>query len=142
MKILLQMEDVVIEEAARLVAFHYGDYKFLEKLRTMGRFNHTNHTGHDVAKALQNNRLEIIIRPYKTFSPWSKVIGYAKGNVIFVNTRKLDLPLRDRVENLMHEALHLLGYQHNGNRVTPYNLGTVPYKVAAMFADYVMEKRV
>lgn len=144
MRILIdeRLNDEKIEAAARLLAFHYRDYKWLEKLRTIPSFNHTTHSGNHVAEALYDCQILIEIRPYKSKWPWSKAIGYARGNTVWVNTRKLDLPLKDRVSNFMHEALHLLGYSHNGNYVTEYNNGTVPYKVGDMFADYVMELKV
>lgn len=140
MKILLQMDDPTVFEAARKVAFHYKDYKWLEKLRTVKGFNHTWHDGIRVANTIRDNQVEIVIRPFKSKWPWSKSIGHARGNTIWINTRKLDLPLKDRIENIMHEALHLMGYLHHGNRVTAYNLNTVPYLVANMFANYVMDK--
>lgn len=79
----------------------------------------------------------VYVKPYKSWSPWSRVIGYAKGDTIFVNTRKLDLPLKDRVENIRHEIFHREGFSHNGNRVTAHNLQTVPFKGASLFVKYL-----
>lgn len=135
----IEIDDKTIYEAARLVVNHSVDRKFLEKVSAIKNFNHTNDNGIDVALKLRVFNPTIIIRPYTTANPWSKVIGYAQGNVIFVNTRKLDLPLNNRVENFMHEALHVMGYSHSGNSVTTYNLGTVPYKIAALFREYIEE---
>lgn len=130
--------DERIALASKLVMDHYKDMAFLERLALIQSFNHTKDSGAHVALRILRANIDIVIKPYKTFSPWSKVIGHAKGNTIYVNTRKLDLPLEDRVANIMHEALHLLGYSHKGNRVTEYNLGSVPYKVSKMFSEYVM----
>jgi hypothetical protein len=137
MNIKLEINDETIRKAASLVMEHYKDSKFLWQLGAIYEFNHTNDSGYQVGKKIYNSDLEIIIKPYKTFSPWSKVIGYAKGNVIYANTRKLNLPLKDRVENFYHEFLHILGYSHKGNRVTAYNLNTVPYAVSSMFVKYL-----
>ncbi|MBA3756638.1 MAG: hypothetical protein H0X02_10580 [Nitrosomonas sp.] len=137
MNFRIEIDDPVIYEAARIVAEHYKDYKFLERVRTIPHFNHTSHSGVTVSKVIDNAQVFVIIRPYKTWNPWSSAIGYASGKVIYVNTRKLNLPLMDRVENFLHEPLHLLGYSHKGNYVTPFNLETVPYKVAAVFRQYI-----
>lgn len=139
MNFKIEIDDPTICEAAMIAAKHGKDYTFLERVRKIARFNHTEDSGIDVALKLSVFNPTIIIRPYTTKNPFSKVIGHAQGNVIFVNTRKLDLSEMDRVANFMHEALHLLGYSHKGNRVTPYNLGTVPYRVAALFREYVKE---
>lgn len=130
------MNDKVILEAVRLVTMHFKDVEYFKTLRGL-RFNYAN----DDALLIEQNAMafnEIIyVKPYTTFSPWSKVIGYARGNVIYVNTRKLDLPLKDRVENIRHEIFHLQGYSHKGNRATEYNLKTVPYLGANLFVKYL-----
>lgn len=140
MRFNIFLNDETILEAAALCELHYIEPGFLNSLCSVESFNFTKDNGSDVADKIFNSELEINIRPYRTKLPWSKVIGYAKGNTIFVNTRKLDLSLEDRVCNLFHEYLHLLGYSHNGNRVSEFNNGTVPYKVSKMFSEFVMRK--
>lgn len=137
MKFTIELQNETIRKAASLVMDHYKDSVFLFNLGYVQNFNHTHDSGYALGKKIFNCDLGMTIKPYKTFSPWSNVIGYATGNTIFVNTRKLDLPLKDRVENLFHEPMHLLGYSHKGNRVNAYNLGTVPYKAAAIFVKYL-----
>jgi hypothetical protein len=137
MKITSEINDPTILKAAGLVMRHYRDAAFLEKVGRVEKFNHTADSAARVAIKIMGAENEIIIRPYTTFNPWSRVIGHARDNIIFVNTRKLDLPLLDRVENFYHEWLHTIGYSHKGNRVNSYNLGTVPYKVAKMFREHV-----
>ncbi len=136
MKFTIELQNETIRKAAELVMRHYNDKEFLTLLY-VEKFLHTSHDGFTIAHNVRNAKLGMTIKPYKTFSPWSNVIGYATGNTIFVNTRKLDLPLKDRVENLFHEPMHLLGYSHKGNRVNAYNLQTVPYKAAAIFVKYL-----
>ena len=130
--------DKRIALASKLVMDHYTDSKFLEMLYDVKSFNHTDDNGYAVGRKLLLANALIVIKPYKTKWPWSSVIAHAKNGTIYVNTRKLDLPLEDRVANIMHEALHLLGYSHKGNRVTEYNKLTVPYLVSKMFSEYVM----
>ncbi len=129
--------DERIALASKLVMDHYNDKAFLKQIKAVKSFNHTHDQGYNITDKLIYAEIEITIKPYKTLSPWSKVIGHARGNTIYVNTRKLDLPLEDRVANIMHEALHLLGYSHKGNRVTEYNKNTVPYRVSKIFSEYI-----
>lgn len=136
MKIVVEMNDKTILEAVRLVTMHFKD-KSLKDFFSDVKFNHTDDYGLDVYWNTFDFNQIVYVKPYKTFSPWSKVIGYAQGQTIYVNTRKLDLPLKDRIENLRHELYHLQGYSHKGNRVTAYNLGTVPFKGAALFVKYL-----
>tara|TARA_R110000868_G_scaffold268180_1_gene527408 strand:+ start:1642 stop:2055 length:414 start_codon:yes stop_codon:yes gene_type:complete len=131
------MDDKVIHDAAALVEEHYKDEKFLFKLGTIQKFNYAYDSGHDVRVKIFNSDIVMNIVPYKTKLPWSKAIGYASGDTIYVNTRKLDLPLADRVENFMHEPMHLLGYSHKGNYNNEFNRGTVPYRVAEIFRKYL-----
>lgn len=104
-------------------------------------FNHTDKTVAEVANDLQVKMvgLKVKVIPYKTWNPWSSVVGHAKGGTIYVNTRKLDLTLQDRIANLFHEATHLCGYSHRGNTPSAYNNATVPYLASRVFAAYVMK---
>jgi hypothetical protein len=130
-----------LQQSALLFMRHYRDSEFLDLVKNVSKFNHTQDSGEVVAKKIEQAALTIKVVPYKTWSPWSKVVAYAEGNTIFVNTRKINLPLADRVENLMHESLHVLNYSHQGNYVTAYNLKTAPFLVGAMFSKYVMSKQ-
>lgn len=143
MNINVYVNDETVREAARLVMRHYADQAFLEKIAAVPRFNHTRLTSGAVARTLEieMSLMDIEIIPYQTRWPWSKVIGYAEGNKIYINIRKLDLPVQDRVNNIFHEACHLAGFTHRGNWVDAYNLKTVPYLAGSIFAKYVNELR-
>lgn len=130
-----------LQHSALLFMRHYRDDEFLALVKNVSHFNHTADIGLVVADKIANAKIDIKIVGYKTFSPWSSVVGHANGNTIFVNTRKINLPLGDRVENLMHETAHILGYSHKGNYVTMYNLRTVPYLLGGMFSKYVLSKQ-
>lgn len=133
-----KVNDIVVKKACDFVISRYSDEDFLDTLKDQ-RFLHTEDTGADVAKKIEDffYDLRINIVPYKTWNPLSKVIGYAEGNTIYINTRKLDLDVFERTENIFHECLHLIGYSHKGNRVTKYNLETVPYKAARLFKEHL-----
>jgi hypothetical protein len=137
MKFEIFINDPVIHKAANLVETHYKDSEFLFNLGAIQNFNHSYDSGYAVGVKIFNSELKIQIKPYKTWSPWSNVIGYASGNTIYCNTRKLHLPLKDRVENFFHEPMHLLGYSHKGNYVNAFNLNTVPYRTASIFVKYL-----
>jgi len=129
-----------INQAAMLFMRHYGETEFLDIVKNVNSFNHTRDSGKDVAFHLEDAVLEVTIKGYRTINPWSKVVAYAQGSTIFINTRTMNVSVVDRCETIMHECLHLLGYSHDGNRVTKYNLDTVPYKVGMMFGRYVSGK--
>lgn len=60
-----------------------------------------------------NCDLNVDIVPYKTKWPLSSVLGYAEGNRVYENTRKVNaLELHERVGHLGHEIVHLFGYHH------------------------------
>jgi predicted metallopeptidase len=135
------VQDPTVIRACNLTTEYWNNSEFFDRLSEVKSFNHTKDSGLDVAKKLRSKMLNIYVKQYKTWNPWSNVIGYASGNVIYLNSRKFgQISLRDRVSNIAHESFHLLGYSHKGNYVTAYNLGTVPYLVGDMFADFVMEK--
>jgi hypothetical protein len=139
MKIYVEINDENIRKAASIVMKHYKDKEFLDRIRNVSSFYFTDNSPEIVAQRLPAimDHLEIYVRPYKTLNPFSKAIAHAKGNEIFINTRKLYFPFIDRVENIYHEATHLCGYSHNGNRATSENLKSVPYLSASIFASHI-----
>lgn len=136
MKIINEVNNETVREACRLVQENFRDPNFLLILVDT-QFYHTTDWGRLIANNTTMFNHVVYVKPYKTWSPFSKVIGYAKNNTIYINTRKLDLPLKDRVENIRHEIFHLQGYSHKGNRVTEYNLKTVPFLGANLFMKYL-----
>jgi hypothetical protein len=140
MKITVEINDETIRKAASLVMEHYKDEEFLNLLRQVQKFNHTKDSGAEVAEKIKNSNLNIVIKPYKTFSPWSNVIAYAKGDTIFFNMRKIyGFTVLDRANTIFHEYTHLINFSHRGNRLDSYNQLTVPYYSAKIFSDYIRE---
>jgi hypothetical protein len=141
MYVVNEVNDETVRKAILIVLKNFTEEEFLNSLVGV-RFNHTTDTGGDVVVSTLRFKQTvplITIKPYKTFLSWSKVIGYAdsKKLIIYINTRKLDLPLKDRVMNIRHEIFHLQGYHHRGNRADAYNLMTVPYLGAALFVKWL-----
>jgi predicted metallopeptidase len=129
--------DKEIHEACRIVSSRLFEFGFYEQLCNVEKFNLSTYNGKQVWQTMFQTELTVEVREYKTWNPWSKVIGHAKGNVIYFNMRKKDLSQQDSVEFILHELMHLWGFKHKGNKVTAFNLKTVPYLVARMFAKYI-----
>lgn len=140
MRIVCESNDENIRKASSLVMKHYADEGFLNNIREVDYFNHTNQSPVMVASVLEiaPKNMTVIVKEYKHWNPFSKVVGYASGNTIFFNTRKSGSWL-DRVETMYHELCHICGYSHKGNRVNSYNLLSVPYKASNIFKNYVKE---
>lgn len=128
--------DKEIHEACRIVQLRLFEFAFYEQLCNVEQFNHSNYNGKQVWQTMFSTPLVVEIREYKTWNPWSKVVGHAKKGVIYFNMRKKHINQQDTIEFILHELLHLWGFKHKGNKVTIYNLRTVPYLVAYMFAKY------
>jgi hypothetical protein len=141
MKIYLEINDENVRRAASIVMKHYADSDFLEKIASVEKFNNTLLSPKEIAKLLPTYMHTMVVNvvPYKSFNPFTSAIGYAEGNKIFINTRRLDLSVMDRVQNLYHESCHIVGFTHRGNRPNIYNLHTVPYRAANIFMNHVRE---
>lgn len=139
MKIKVEMADPIIAHAARLVIIHCTDKDFISMVANHPKYNHTDLTPLQVSQELLKlDDLTVTIRPWKPLWAWSKAIARADYNnaVIEFNVRKTGT-LQDRVETIFHECAHLVGFTHDGNYVTPYNLFTVPYYASALFVRHL-----
>lgn len=120
-KIHKDLEKTEVEQAAVLLVKFVGEDKFWELFQDHIKQLDLSH--HDILeddtdifnhlRFMFQCDLNIEIHPYKTKYPFSTVIGYAKGNRVYENTRKLNaLSLPKRVGHLGHEIVHLFGYRH------------------------------
>jgi hypothetical protein len=109
-------------------------------------FTHTKDTPKDVVERIRwkidPNTLGGVrktpVREYTSKWPWSKVLGYTSRGSIFVNTRfSSRAEIAEIAGNLAHEYCHVLGYGHKGNKVTPYNLQSVPYVIGYACREFV-----
>ena len=136
-----KVSDKTCIEAADSIVLLMKDNHFLMLVSEIESFNETKHSGKEVAHTIKSANFTVNIVPYKTTNPYSSVIGYASGNTVYVNTRKLGLSFKDRASNFMHEILHLMDYSHNGNYNNSYNQNTVPYRVGDLFGEYANTRR-
>jgi hypothetical protein len=135
----LQVNDPVIRQAAFIFQRHCLDPFFLKMIEQVPRFNHTKLSSKDVATELLGFQyLNLTIKTYSPIWRWSKAIAYAdySSGTIFFNSR-INGHLADRVQTMWHESSHMIGMTHNGNRLTQYNLNTVPYLGASIFLKYL-----
>lgn len=82
-----------------------------------------------IIPSLIMERLPLNIFTYKSFNPFSNVLGYYDGKCIKLNLRKLDLlPEEEIVGLLLHEYSHYCGFTHSNNYKTKDKcLYSVPY---------------
>jgi len=138
MQIKVFVNDENIRKAASIVMKHYNDRAFAELIINVEKYNYTEHSPIQVALVIEKvmDSLEVEIKSYKSFNPWSNAVAYVKGNTIYFNERKFGTVI-DRAGTIMHECLHLVGYRHKGNFPNAFNLQTVPYKVQMLFERYI-----
>lgn len=144
MNIKVELSDPIISQAARIVISHHKDPEFLDLIANVAKYNHTSMTSVQVSNEMAKlNDLNITIKPWRPLWWRSNAIARAsyKDAVIEFNVYKIG-SLQDRVETILHEATHLIGFTHDGNYVTPYNLGTVPYLASAIFIKYLKKIKV
>lgn len=138
MQIKVFVNDENIRKAASIVMKHYNDRQFLDLVMNVSNYNYTIHSPVQIALVVEKvmDSLEVEIKSYKSFNPWSNAVAYVKGNTIYFNERKFGTVV-DRCGTIMHECLHLVGYRHKGNYPNAFNLSTVPYKVQMLFERYI-----
>lgn len=141
MRIYKRVNDPVVIKATVLVETYY-DYPGFLKVIEDSKFTNTSDNGIAIADKIAQNNKEYFIDSFTSINPWSKSIGHFDKETYWLNSRKLHaLNLEERTANIFHEICgHGNGYQHKGNRVTVYNLETVPYKASRLFVRFLKEK--
>lgn len=108
------------------------------------KYNHTRKTPGQVAsfiKAQANLDLtesspecELLLLSvpwYKKASYRNTIAVHSHGSISF-NPKFLKRDMPDIINTIVHEYMHYIGFSHDGNKPTPYNLGSVPYAVGAL----------
>jgi hypothetical protein len=98
--------------------------------------------GREVLDQDTPGEMNLYIKRYRPWWPWSKVIGYTKigkSKYMYVNWRKYKY--FDSVEmagNIVHEWIHLMGFRHDSARdhdSVPYAVGYIIGKLANKYLD-------
>lgn len=133
MKIICELSHYTTRQACDIVEKHCMDSAFYF-LVLKERFNMAG--TEEIVRRLKVPKT-FYVKSYTVWNPFSRVIGHFDGDTCYLNTRKMERPLQDIVETIFHECLgHGIGFSHNGNYVTQYNLKTWPFKGANMFVKY------
>lgn len=120
-----------------------GDSEMMYDIRKKNDFKYGSGSGQDVYLALYRQRELVNVNFYKTFNPFSSVIGYSNGKELFINERKINyLTLSEVIGNLCHEYAHHAGFNHGKGRTANYKtedklLYSVPYFLSENIKNWV-----
>lgn len=120
-----------------------GDSEMMHEIRKKNDFKYGSGSGQDVYLGLYRQRELVNVNFYKTFNPFSSVIGYSNGRELFINERKIgSLTLSDIIGNLCHEYAHHAGFNHGTGRTRNYKtedkcLYSVPYFVSENVGKWI-----
>lgn len=124
-------------EVARVAECVVADKAFLYDVAQQSKFTHTDLTPYEVAKKIRNSTTPVKLTTYKTINPWSKAIAYRNigSDVVYFNLRKNPRELNEMVNTAIHEWLHVVGFDHGGNRKKGKQ-DSVNYKVGKIAEKY------
>lgn len=123
---------------------HYRDPAFLELVSACPSFKHTTDSPQDVANNINSDTSTIKVGIFKPAWYWSRCIAstdIATKTISFNKYQLKGADIEERVNTLMHEYIHTLGYTHEGNYNTPYNRETAPYVIGDLFAKYLKDNK-
>jgi hypothetical protein len=88
----------------------------------------------DIKEKVQTMSLKLAM--YRTWNPWSSVVAYHEGGVIYLNRWKYAKATAQEVSGtLAHEFMHVLGYEHSF-RDNPDRADSVPYVLGKLVARW------
>ena len=142
----------VIADARAIFLEHYKDSEFLQAVEKHRGFSYTRDSSVRVANKIRNANCEMQLTTFN--APKSRAIASTskKNGVTIISFNEAMLGdkskkygsklLEQRVETLMHEFLHGVGYRHFTNYNWSYNRKTVPYKAAELFVKNLKERSI
>jgi len=146
MRIQNNTEHQTLKQVVPFFMEHYRDKEFLDMVREHEAFNRTRDSGDVIAQKILNDTSLVTIGEFEGRRKSRCIASTSmRTDTIWFNTRMLDLPtdqkeqadlIDARINTIMHEYVHTLGYTHRGNRRTNYNLKTAPYIIGDLFAQY------
>lgn len=141
--------DAYILKNAAKAASILADESFLRTVSTWRAFDYTNKSAPEVAAVLRTAGTVVVrvdyfrtggFRPVRWFraarNRATKAIASEKDGVVSFNRAKKHLGAGSP-GNIAHEAMHVLGFKHNGNERS-INLNTVPYRIGEWVDDHFM----
>lgn len=111
---------------------------FLKEVGSFKKYDLTTKTPSQVEQMVRSSSLSIELTTYTPWNMFSKAISYRNtgSNVVYFNTRKNPRPIPEMVNTLIHEWLHVVGFDH-GNNYAAGKENTVNYAVGSMAEKYV-----
>lgn len=126
-----------LPEAIQIADLVMKDEDFQNEVRAITSFKDSKENGHQVVITMLSPK-KATVSTYKTFNPYSKTTAYTTGGAVYFNRWSNPRPMKEMVNTLVHERLHVLKYYHYGNSWKG-NENTVPYKVGAIAERYVFK---
>jgi hypothetical protein len=134
----LQTHNCKIKDAAK-EAERYISALIEGEIKLPDFFTHTSDTPLEVIQNFKSGS-SIPVREYTSSWFYRNVLGYFDGRAIYVNTRfSKNADIASIAGNLVHEYCHSLGYKHKGDKVTTYNLQSVPYVLGYSCRDFLSQ---
>ena len=130
-KLLIDNPNSNLLQAVTLVEGFLVSPKLLSFIRAKKTWEYTNDNGETIAVKLSKGR-QAVIKLYTPWYPWSKAIASTTGNVISLNSRKMNRSIESIANTLIHEYCHVINYGH-GNNSPIGKENSVPYWVGNKF---------
>jgi hypothetical protein len=135
------IKDPSIRKAIALIEENYKNDKFLTIIEAHGFFLTPSVTGKKIAQKLRtdDSRIALIAEECHVKNCPTTASTSLQFKKISLHSHALegDRSLTQKVETLMHEYIHTLGYKHQGNGRNWINRKTAPYKVASLFVQFL-----
>jgi hypothetical protein len=112
-------------QAVKLANQTFSDPSLYAAIAEYQQFTNTEATAAQIAQAVRDCNVKLLIVTYKPRNPWSRVIGHFnehEPDKIYLNVRRLDRAEIDIAGTIIHEAIHAadatspLEFGHEGNR--------------------------
>jgi hypothetical protein len=127
-----------MQEVARISNCVINSPEFIKRLAEFPIYTHTKLTPDVVAREFQNVPT-ITLTTYRTSNPFSKVTATTFANqpgVVYFNLRNNPRPMPTMVNTAIHEASHVLGFDHGDNNPKGKE-DSVPYRSGKLAEDFV-----
>lgn len=120
-----QIDDIIAQAECIL-----KDSTFHEEILAVGQYTLTEDSPTVIVEKIKASTAQAEVKTYsKTFT---SAVAYREGNSIYINSPKFNKrPSKDWVGTLVHEYLHLVGYNHSF-WVSKIDLDSPTYKIGSL----------